>query len=129
VRNADGGFFLCQAGQNIYRTSKKISIQWFGDVAKEDNPEGDLFFPEYYDKTDFEAILTSVELEKAPAGKPASASDATSSDKKASSEKRFQLPKKELERIERLLQRSKDKEEGKEVEEAELKEDNPDGRE
>jgi hypothetical protein len=65
VRNADGSFYLCQAHQNIYRTSKKISIQWFGEAPKEENPDGALFAPEYYDKTDFETILTSVTLEKA----------------------------------------------------------------
>ena len=52
VRNAEGSFYLCQSQQNIYRTSKKIRIQWLGEAPKGDgNPDGDLFAPEYYDRT------------------------------------------------------------------------------
>ena len=50
VRNAEGSFYLCQAQQQIYKTSKKIRIQWMG-VKSGDNPSKDLFIPEYYDKT------------------------------------------------------------------------------
>ena len=50
VRNAEGSFYLCQALQQIYKTSKKIRIQWMG-VKSGDNPNKDLFIPEYYDKT------------------------------------------------------------------------------
>ncbi len=70
VRNAEGSFYLCQANQNIYRTSKKIHIQWFGEAPKAENSgadasKGTLYAPEYYDRTEFETILTSVDLEKA----------------------------------------------------------------
>lgn len=82
---------------------------------------------------EFETILTSVELTKM-ANVTASAPSSTSpkkSKKKSSnstaSTRRFRLPKDELERIERLLKRSVDKESGKECE-LELTEDNPDGR-
>ena len=46
VRNAEGSFFLCQSLQNIYKTSKKIRIQWLGEAE-----EKELFIPEYYDRT------------------------------------------------------------------------------
>ena len=42
--------------------------------------------------------------------------------------RRFRLSKSELERIERLLKRSVDKESGKSLDDKELSEDNPDGR-
>lgn len=50
VRNAEGSFFICQSLQNIYRTSKKIKIQWLG-LASENNPNKDVYMPEYYDRT------------------------------------------------------------------------------
>ena len=50
VRNAEGSFYLCQASQNIYRHSRKIKIQWLG-LTTENNPDKDLYIPEYYDTT------------------------------------------------------------------------------
>ena len=55
VRNADGGFFLCVSMQNVYKkapsvASKKVTIQWLSEAA-EDNPDKDIYVPEYYDKT------------------------------------------------------------------------------
>ena len=50
VRNAEGSFYLCQALQQIYKSSKKIRIQWMSLKATE-NSNKDLFIPEYYDKT------------------------------------------------------------------------------
>ena len=55
VRNADGGFFLCVSMQNVYKkapsvVSKKVTIQWLSE-APEDNPDKDIYVPEYYDKT------------------------------------------------------------------------------
>ncbi len=47
----------------------------------------------------------------------------------ATDKRRFRLRQTELDRIQRLLQRSVDKEAGKAPEESELSEDNPDGRE
>ena len=109
VRNAEGSFFLCQAGQNIYRHSRKIKIQWLG-LSADENPNKDLYLPEYYDTTEFETILTSVELVR--------------KDKKL-----FQLPKEENQRIEKILKKAVDKETGKLSEDDEsLTEDNPDGR-
>ena len=127
VRNAEGSFYLCQASQNIYRHSRKIKIQWLG-LTTENNPDKDLYIPEYYDTTgivfnlfqslfwrvfnlaEFETILTSVELEK--------------KDKKT-----FKLEESENQRINKILQKAVDKETGKLSEDDEsLTEDNPDGR-
>ena len=88
---------------------------------------------------EFETILTSVELDKLPpAPVPASKTDGGSPAKKGKKkrkeaaapamQKRFRLPKEETERIERLLQRSVDRESGKECD-LNVTEDNPDGRE
>eukprot|EP00096_Caligus_rogercresseyi_P003311 TRINITY_DN1612_c0_g1_i3.p1 TRINITY_DN1612_c0_g1~~TRINITY_DN1612_c0_g1_i3.p1 ORF type:complete len:696 (-),score=262.72 TRINITY_DN1612_c0_g1_i3:1351-3438(-) len=108
VRNAEGSFYICQANQNIFRTSKKIRIQWLSE-SPEDNPDNDVFIPEYYDKTDFETILTSVEMEKLD-------------------KKRFRLTKIEGNRIKNILQKSVQKEEGKlESDDVDISEDNPDG--
>ena len=95
---------------------------------EEKNPDKDIYSTEYYDKTgkfetlkmlgyvinigshpfpEFETILTSVELEKFE-------------------KKKFKLPKEELERVERLLKRSRDKESGK-LNPEDISEDNPDG--
>ena len=63
VRNAEGGFYICLAMQNIYRTSKRIRIQWLSE-AQDNNPDKNIFCPEYYDRTEFETILTSLELDK-----------------------------------------------------------------
>merc|ERR1712032_1428246 len=54
--------------QNIFLGSKNIKIQWLSNedpvVPAKDNPDGDIFAHDFYDKTEFETILTSVELEK-----------------------------------------------------------------
>ncbi len=75
--------------------------------------------------SEFETILTSVDLSKLAAS--AAAPTSKSSKKSSATVRRFRLPKAELDRIERLLKRSVDKESGKECE-LELTEDNPDGR-
>ena len=41
--------------QNVYKkapsiASKKVTIQWLSEAA-EDNPDKDIYVPEYYDKT------------------------------------------------------------------------------
>ena len=50
VRNAEGSFYLCQTLQQIYKTSKKIRIQWLSEKP-ESNPKKDIYIPEYYDRT------------------------------------------------------------------------------
>jgi hypothetical protein len=181
VRNAEGGFYLCLAMQNVYKTgarntlakgnaqSKKITIQWLG-LAPEDNQNKDIYVPEYYDKTgegercqisspllkrknerdqwlfkypalripifcyqfrflisEFETILTSVELDKASPAAVTKGKKSSPSKSKSSLSKRFHLPKSESDRITRLLKRSFDKESGKNCD-LDVTEDNPDGR-
>lgn len=45
VRNEDGGFYLCQAMQNIHRASRRIRIRW---LTQHPNDE---FTPDFYDHT------------------------------------------------------------------------------
>merc|ERR1712045_887650 len=115
VRNDEGAFYLCKTMQNIYIGSRNIKIQWLSNedhiIPAKENPDQDIYAPDFYDKTDFETILTSVEL-----------------DKVLGKSKRMILPEEELARIEKILQRSNDKAEGKlDMSNIELTEDNPDG--
>merc|ERR1719370_1893787 len=114
VRNAEGSFYICKAIQNIFLGSKNIKIQWLSNedpvVPAKDNPDGDIFAHDFYDKTEFETILTSVELEKT-----------------LGRSKRMILPEEELERIKKILQRAVDKAAGKLDLSDLLTEDNPDG--
>ena len=133
VRNDEGTFFICKAMQNIYLGSRNITIQWLSNedplVPAKDNPDGDIFAHDFYDKTgktiliigycrinfilslEFETILTSVEL-----------------DKVLGKSKRMILPGEELARINKILQRAHDKADGKlDLSNLELTEDNPDG--
>merc|ERR1711874_605134 len=79
-------------------------------VPAKDNPDNDIYAHDFYDKTEFETILTSVELEKT-LGKS----------------KRMILPEEELERINKILKRANDKAAGKLDMSDLLTEDNPDG--
>ena len=147
VRNAEGGFYICQAIQNIYRGSHKIRIRWLSQASKEDaktkkktkavvEPEPvrqlkllredkiafkdnvlfikvkdetgfDIYIPDFYDNTDFECILTNLELEKF-------------------GRDRYGLPLDERQRTENILRRAIEVEEGK-VDKLELTEEHPDG--
>jgi hypothetical protein len=115
VRNDEGTFYLCKTMQNIYIGSRNIKIQWLSNeehiIPVKENPDSNIYAPDFYDKTDFETILTSVEL-----------------DKVLGKSKRMILPEEELARIKKILQRSNDKAEGKlDMTNIELTEDNPDG--
>lgn len=50
VRNAEGGFYVCQAMQNVYRTTRKIKIRWLSQDMKVD-PSGETYKPDFYDVT------------------------------------------------------------------------------
>ena len=131
VRNAEGSFYICKAMQNIFMGSKNIKIQWLSNedsvIPAKDNPDGDIYAHDFYDKTgevlnrllggnsyvsrsEFETILTSVELEKT-LGKS----------------KRMIMPEEELERINKILKRAQDKANGTLDMSDLLTEDNPDG--
>jgi hypothetical protein len=50
VRNPDGGFYVCQALQNIYKQSRKVRIRWLSLDTK-DNPGQDIYSPDFTDVT------------------------------------------------------------------------------
>lgn len=103
VRNADGGFFLCQAMNNVYKSSPKIRIRWLS----EDAANKSMYCLDFYDTTDIECVLTSVTLNKLAKGK-------------------FELTKTECDRIENILKKALDVEKGI-VERPNVTEENPDG--
>ncbi|XP_013141643.1 PREDICTED: flocculation protein FLO11-like isoform X2 [Papilio polytes] len=66
VRNAEGGFYVCQAVQNVYRTTRKIKIRWLSQDKTD--PSGETYKPDFYDVTDMECVLTTLSLSRAPGG-------------------------------------------------------------
>ncbi|XP_059057328.1 proteoglycan 4-like isoform X2 [Achroia grisella] len=67
VRNAEGGFYVCQTMQNVYRTTRKIKIRWLSQDKAAD-PSGDTYKPDFYDVTDMECVLTTLSLTRAGSG-------------------------------------------------------------
>lgn len=55
VRNAEGSFYICQAMQNIYRSSPRIRIRWLSQ-EKKDNKSTDVYIPDFYDATGSDAF-------------------------------------------------------------------------
>lgn len=104
VRNAEGTFFICQTLQNVFRTSPKIRIRWLSEEKKDEN----VYIPDFYDTTDIECVLTTVEMEKV--GKD-----------------RWRIPKPEKVRIESILKKAIDVEKGVAPRPV-VTEENPDGR-
>ncbi|KAL5235500.1 hypothetical protein ACI65C_002910 [Semiaphis heraclei] len=100
VRNEEGGFYLCQAMQNIHRASRRIRIRW---LTQHPNDE---FTPDFYDHTEFDCILTNITLKKIQ-------------------KEQWKLPEKEKLRIENILKRSIDVEKGSEK--PSVTEEHPDG--
>ena len=105
VRNAEGSFYVCQAMQNIYKSSRRIRIRWLS----QDKNNGEIYSPDFYDFTDFDCILTNLNLNKIDKNK-------------------FQLTKFELLRTENILKRAIDVEAGV-SEKPRVTEEHPDGRE
>lgn len=67
VRNAEGGFYVCQAMQNVYRTTRKIKIRWLSQ-DKSSDPSGETYKPDFYDTTDMECVLTTLSLSRGSGG-------------------------------------------------------------
>ncbi|XP_022835240.1 proteoglycan 4-like isoform X2 [Spodoptera litura] len=67
VRNAEGGFYVCQAMQNVYRTTRKIKIRWLSQDKTAD-PAGETYKPDFYDVTDMECVLTTLSLARGGGG-------------------------------------------------------------
>ncbi|XP_047520276.1 proteoglycan 4-like isoform X1 [Pieris napi] len=66
VRNAEGGFYVCQALQNVYRTTRKIKIRWLSQ--DKGDPTGETYKPDFYDVTDMECVLTTLSLTRSASG-------------------------------------------------------------
>lgn len=49
VRNSEGSFYICQAVQNIYKSSPKIRIRWLSQDKSEKS--GEIYTPDFYDNT------------------------------------------------------------------------------
>ncbi|XP_022239134.1 tankyrase-like protein isoform X2 [Limulus polyphemus] len=57
VRNENGGFFVCRASQNVYKSSKRFKIQW---LSNDNNTS--VYTPDFFDFTDFECVLTNLRM-------------------------------------------------------------------
>lgn len=90
LRNENGSFFVCQAAQNVYKSSRRFKIRW---LSRMDSKDDDLYTPDFYDFTDFECVLTNLRMEKR--------------DKNI-----FRLPKSETVRTENILRRALNLENG-----------------
>lgn len=95
--------------QNVNKLSSKIKIRWLNE--KEENKVNEAgartFKFDYYDETDFECVLTTVELDKVKGA--------------------YELPKEEQARIESILKKAIDVQNGI-VPRPDVTEENPDGR-
>lgn len=91
--------------QNVYKSSPKIRIRWLSEQKKDD----DVYVPDFYDVTDIECVLTTLELGK-------------------SNKTNYLLSKRERERIESILKRAIDVEAGI-LPRPDVTAENPDGRE
>lgn len=105
LRNGEGGYFLCQTMHNVYKSSPKIRIRWLNEGKKEGATKK--YSLDFYDMTDIECVLTTVELDKIDS-------------------KVYELPTEELTRIENILQRALDVEKGI-LPRPTVTEENPDG--
>lgn len=85
----EDGFFICRTLQNVYKNSARISIQWLANEGNDKN----VYTVEYADYTEFDCILTNVEMQKVEKWK-------------------FRLPKAERTRIVNILKRAIDAEKG-----------------
>ncbi|KAK9884941.1 hypothetical protein WA026_009177 [Henosepilachna vigintioctopunctata] len=106
VRNSEGSFYICQAVQNIYKSSAKIRIRWLSQDKNDKSNE--IYTPDFYDNTDFDCILTNLNLERVEKGK-------------------FRLPPAEHERTDSILKRSLAAEKGEEIPSPTVTEEHPDG--
>lgn len=103
VRNSEGGFYICQAVQNIYKSSPRIRIRWLS----QDKNDKELYTPDFYDNTDFDCILTNLNLTRSGKGK-------------------YKLPSAEKIRTDSILKRALAVEKG-DAKPTSLTEEHPDG--
>ena len=93
--------------QNVYKSSPKIRIRWLNEAEISKETKNRIYKLDFYDMTDFECVLTTVDLDKI--------------DTKA-----YELPISELSRIENILKKAIDVERGV-VPRPTVTEENPDG--
>ncbi|XP_064623807.1 poly [ADP-ribose] polymerase tankyrase-like [Lineus longissimus] len=89
VRNADAGFYLCQAAQNVFKGCKPFKIRW---LTNDEGPS-DTFKLDFYDTVELETVLTSVNM-------------------KYVNKELYILPKKEKEKAEKILKKALNAEKG-----------------
>lgn len=97
--------------QNVYKSSPKIHIRWLderNEGAADTSDQARTYDMAFFDTTDFECVLTTVELDKIEG-------------------KIYELPKSEQTRIESILKKAIDVEKGI-VPRPAVTEENPDGR-
>ncbi|XP_014669075.1 PREDICTED: tankyrase-like protein [Priapulus caudatus] len=82
VRNEKGSFYLCQTGQNVYKTTRKFKMAW---LSLEQTPN--IYKVAYPDQVDQETVLTNVKVDRV-------------------ARQTFKLPNSEKDRIELILQRA-----------------------
>ena len=94
---------------NVYKSSPKIKIRWLNekDEGKINENGGRIYNLDFYDQTDLECVLTTVELDKTDS-------------------KTYELPKEELSRVENILKKAIDVEKGI-LPRPDVTEENPDG--
>ncbi|ROT79380.1 hypothetical protein C7M84_001899 [Penaeus vannamei] len=107
VRNSEGTFYLCQVAQNVFKNTRKIKIRWLSPEDP-DNKNCQVYKPDYYDITDFDCILTTVDLERVDRNT-------------------LKLKPEEQSRINNILQRAMDLELGVLGDKPSVDEDHPDG--
>lgn len=109
VRNAEGGFYLCQAMHNVYKSSPRIRIRWLNEKneGKVSENGGRQYNLDFWDNTDFECVLTTVDLDKVDG-------------------KAYELSKEEQSRIESILKKAIDVQKGI-TPRPTVTEENPDG--
>jgi hypothetical protein len=94
---------------NVYKSSPKIRIRWLNEKneGKVNEAGGRIYCLDFYDQTDLECVLSTVELEKVES-------------------KTYELPKEEVTRIESILKKAIDVEKGI-LPRPSVTENNPDG--
>lgn len=108
LRNGEEGFFLCQTMHNVYKSSK-IRIRWLDEQNKGSASSKGVrtYNLSYFDMTDFECVLTTVEMDKVDG-------------------KTYSLDAVEQKRIESILRKAIDVEKGN-IPRPTVTEENPDG--
>ncbi|CAG2054888.1 unnamed protein product [Timema podura] len=124
VRNAEGSFYVCQAMQNIYKTSPKIRIRWLSQ-EKKDSKLTDVYTPDFYDATEYLQDQPKNQNTVAFTGEEGQQANRCIHSRLLRCH-RFHLPEEERERTNSILKRALDVEKGV-SEKPSVTEEHPDG--